>query len=170
MKHTLISSFFLALACLLSSCFKEKLDPENIAGSWQYDEVRFTGIKSDSMVPLKGIFTFQKSTSTYNAGGTVYGDFCMGSGDFPGLLEVSPGNDLISKGKIDFSLTKAHEPDNYNYRNFYTGVYGYLYQGLNYYGPIRMCMISKDVINIRFERSQNGHYRFNVQSMKLKRM
>jgi len=169
MKPIFIPLLYLALAFLFSSCLKEKLDPANIEGNWEYEAVRFTGNKSDSTVPFKGNFTFQKSTSTYNAGGTVYGDFCAGSGDFPTLAEVSPGNDIIGSRKIDFNLTKAQEPDNYNYRNFYTGRYGYLYQGLNSYGFVRMCLISKDEINIRFERSQNSYYRFNVQSMKLKR-
>lgn len=169
MKQTHLPIFFLFFAFLLSSCLKEKLDPESLSGSWKYEAARFTGNKADSLVPLEGVFTFQKSTGTYNAGGTVYGDFCMGSGDFPGLNEKNPGSKAFTY-KQDMNLTKAHEPDNYNYRNFYTGVYGFLYQGTNYYAPIRISMVSKNEIVIRLERSQNSDFRFNVVSMKLKRM
>lgn len=100
----------------------------------------------------------------------MYGDFCSGSGDFPILREVSPGNDQLYQTKIDFSLTKSIEPSNYNYMNFYNGTYGYLHQGMNYYGQMRMCLISKNEINIRFERSQNSGVRFNIQSMKLRKI
>jgi len=155
---------------LCSGCLKEKLDPESINGSWKYEEVQFLGNTADSSVKLSGTFTFSKSTSSYNAGGTVYGDFCDGKGDFPILFQYLSGPTTISKNFIEFKLTKAHEPDNYNYRDFYTGVYGYLYQGLNYYAPIRMSLISENEINMQFERSQNSGIRFNISKIKLKKI
>lgn len=170
MKHLLLIPLLLTGSFLLTGCLKEKLDPDAIYGSWQYDAVQFTGSNSDSTAPIKGIFKFEKTISTYNAGGTVYGDFCIGTGDFPILQEISPGNDQLFQTKIDFSLTKSGEPSNYNYLNFYNGTYGYLAQGLNHYGSVRMSLVSKDEINIRFERSQNSYIRFNIQQMKLRKI
>ena len=154
---------------LCSGCLKEKLDPESITGTWQYDEVQFLGNSADSIVKFPGTFSFKKSTSTYNAGGTVYGDFCDGSGDFPALSQRLDGPSYINMFTIDFKLTKAQEPSNYNFRDFYSGVYGYLYQGTNDYGPIRMCLISDNEMNIQLQRSQNSGTRFNILNLKLKK-
>jgi hypothetical protein len=170
MKQTFVPLLLVFVSGILSSCLKEKLDPENIEGTWQYETVRYTGNYSDTMVKQKGTFSFKKSTNVYNAGGTVYGDFCEGSGDFPSLSVGNGGTGQLFQRKIDFSLTKPSEPSNYNYRNLYEGSYGYFSQGLNNYGFVRMSMISKDEVNIRFYISQNSNVVYNVHTMKLKRM
>lgn len=167
MKKTINIMFFGLGLVLLSSCLKDKLDPESISGTWQFNEVQLLGNVADSSAKLIGTFTFAKSTSTYNAGGTVYGDFCDGKGDFPVLFQTQNGPAQLSKNFLEFKLTKGQEPGNYNYLNFYTGTYGYLFQGLNYYGSIRMSLVSNDKMNIQLERSQNSDIRFNIMKIKL---
>jgi hypothetical protein len=167
-----IFTLFVFILFLFSAtgCQKEKLDADSLTGIWQYDKVQFTGNEADTIVNISGKFTFQKSTGSYNAGGTVYGESIAGSGDFPSLNENLSGPASLGKIFIEFKLTNTREPANYNYMNFYTGSYGYLYQGLNYYADIRMCMISKDEVNVQFQISQNSGVRFNIKSMVLKKV
>lgn len=155
----------------IGSCKKDKINAENLTGTWQYSTVEYIGNTADTTTNQSGVFKFQKSTYAYNAGGTEYGNEISGSGDFPFLGGGETGGPAQPTFiNITFSLTDSNEPSNYNYMNFFTGFYGYIIQGLNNYGTIRMCMVSKDEINIRFEISQNSNYRFNVKSMVLKRM
>ncbi len=164
---SILFGFFILLS--LSSCKKEKLDVDSLTGSWKYSEVQYTGNFADSTTIQSGIFTFKKSTETLSAGGTVYGEELEGIGDFPALFEGVNGEPLADVTK-EFKLSKQADPSNYNYKNFYTGIYAYknFSQQIDY-GFMRISMKSKDEIVIRLEISQNN-IRFNVRSMVLKRM
>ena len=167
MKKTLL--LVLIMPMVLTGCKKENIHSEDLYGTWRYDSVQLMGVSTDSTVQLTGTFKFEAPGQTVNAGGTVYGDFCKGRAEVPIFVENSFGSVLYQRTD-DILLTKSNVPDNYNYSNFYYGTYGYNYQGMIYYFDIRMCLVSKNEMNMQFWLSANSYIRFNVQKMTLKRI
>lgn len=153
-------------------CKKEHVNSDDLFGTWQYDHVQLLGVADDTTIALSGIFKFEASTGSVNAGGTIYGDFCKGRADVPIVQQsqVGVGPATLIKKTDDILFTKSNVPDNYNYSNFYYGSYAFEYNGFYYYYNIRMSMISKDEMNMQFFLTANSGPRYNIQKMTLRKI
>jgi hypothetical protein len=137
--------FLLVWACLLVffSCKKENVNDDSIFGTWTYQQVELLSDDTSLTLPLTGIFVFQASDRSFLAGGTSYGEKLACQAELPNV--GGDDNNLqpfIQSEKIYF--TESTYVDNYNFRNFYNGIYGYEVQGgLINYSNITMSL-SKD--------------------------
>jgi hypothetical protein len=122
---------------LFFSCEKPEVLSPDIYGTWSIEKVRLLGDEMDSSVTVPGTFIFRKSPKSYNAGGTVYGEELSCLADFP-VNKGSKSSSTFSTVNREIFFTKAIDPSNYNYKSFYSGLYGYIdpIDNLNHYGSI----------------------------------
>lgn len=171
MTKPILNSCLVLLPIALTGCLKENIQTDDLFGTWEYDSVQLLGVSDDTTMAAKGTFVFKTSDKTIASGASNYGELCMANADLPivsqGLSGQGSVNLHIVNGSVYFS--KSIDANNYNYKNFF---YGYMehenmWEVLN--TPIRMCLVSKNELNVQFWLTNNSGTRFNIQKMTLKR-
>lgn len=122
--------YLLVWACLLVffSCKKENVNDDSIFGTWTYQQVELLNDDKPQTLPLSGNFVFMASDRTFLAGGTNYGEKLACQAELP---RVGGSDDNLQpfKQAEKIYFTESIHVDNYNFRNFYSGIYGYEIQG-----------------------------------------
>jgi hypothetical protein len=124
-----------AILLVFIACKKESVNDDSIYGTWTYQQVELLSDDNPKTLPLTGSFVFQASDRSILVGGTLYGEKLACVAELPGV-GGDDENLLPVKQTEKIYFTESTTDDNYNFRNFYNGIYGYEIQGglINYSG------------------------------------
>jgi hypothetical protein len=133
---------------MLTSCKKENLYDDSIFGTWTYQQVELLSDDMPKTIQFSGDFKFEASDQSILAGGTLYGEKLACIAQIP---EVGGSDDNLqaSSHSEKIYFTESTTDENYNFKNFYNGIYGYAVQGgLIQYAGVKMSLNKEDQMTI----------------------
>lgn len=151
MKMKILLSWAILLVCI--ACKKENVNDDSIYGTWTYQQVELLSDDNPKTLPLSGSFVFQASDRLILAGGTLYGEKLACVAELP---KVGGDDENLQpfKEKQKIYFTESTHKDNYNFRNFYNGIYGYEIQGgLINYSSLAMSLNKENEMTIQLTNS-----------------
>lgn len=158
-----------AFLLVFIACKKENVNDDSIYGTWTFQQVELLSDDNPKTLPLSGSFVFQASDRSILAGGTLYGEKLACVAELP---RVGGDNENLQPFKEiqKIYFTESTHKDNYNFRNFYNGIYGYEIQGgLINYSSISMSVNKDNEMTIELPNSASTLINsYSLISIKLK--
>jgi hypothetical protein len=138
-----------AFLLVFIACKKENVNDDSIYGTWIYQQVELLSDENPKTLPLTGSFVFQASDRSILAGGTLYGEKLACLAELPRVGGDDENLQPFTQAeKIYF--TESTTVDNYNFRNFFNGIYGYEIQGgLINYSSLTMSLNKENEMTIQ---------------------
>jgi hypothetical protein len=159
-----------AFLLVFIACKKESVNNDSIYGTWTYQQVELLSDENPKTLPLTGSFVFQASDRSILAGGTLYGEKLACLAELP---RVGGDDENLQPFKQTEKIyfTESTTEDNYNFRNFYNGIYGYEIQGgLINYSSISMSLNKDNEMTIELPNPASSLINsYSLISIKLKK-